>query len=143
MTISLAYPVAGPRHAPLGTAAAEGRPGQPHLWPTAGPAARLLALPQPREGLLSPSDVGEHLAQLEAARQAQLDALPPVPRDVVAAAHRGTVIRLLEQVRAARRRLRDGVYGICTGCGTRIHPERLELRPWLLSCTGCASPERP
>lgn len=147
MTTSLPYPVAGPRHAPLGpdvTAAAEALLGQPHLWPTAGPAARLVALPQPREGLLStPSDVGEHLAQLEAARQAQLDTLPPIPRDVVAAAHRGTVIRLLEQVRAARRRLRDGGYGICTGCGTRIHPERLELRPWLLSCTECASPERP
>lgn len=118
---------------------------EPNLPGAAGPTVRLTALPQPRGGLsATPAGVDEHLSQLEAARQAQLDALPPsIPGDVVAAAHHGTVTRVLEQVRAARRRLSDGVYGNCARCGNSIHPERLELRPWLITCTGCASPDRP
>lgn len=97
--------------------------------------------PPVRAGLSTTvADVDEHLSLLEAARRAQLDALPEItPGDVVAAAHRDTVARILEQVRAARQRVSEGVYGICTGCGTGIHPERLELRPWLITCTGCAS----
>lgn len=72
----------------------------------------MVAFPQPRGGLLStPSGVDEHLAQLEMARQAQLDALPLATHDLVAAAHRGTVARILEQVRVARRRVSDGQYG--------------------------------
>ncbi len=110
-----------------------------------GPTARLVTLPQPREGhVTTPAGVEDRLSLLEAARQAQLDALPQItPGDVVAAAHRSTVARILEQVRAAQRRLSDGVYGLCAGCGTGIHPERLELRPWLITCTGCASTDRP
>ncbi|WP_206062876.1 TraR/DksA family transcriptional regulator [Nocardioides piscis] len=85
-----------------------------------------------------PSDVDAHLARLEAARQAQLATLPQSPVDVVAAAHRGAVVRILEQVRAARQRLRAGTYGECAKCGTWIEPARLELRPWLVTCTACA-----
>lgn len=114
----------------------------PDPAPAAGPSARLVALPQPDMGqqLMTPEGVDDHLSQLEAARQAQLDALPPIPRDVVAAAHRGTVTRILDQVRTARQRLSEGLYGVCAGCGTWIQRERLELRPWLITCTGCASP---
>ena len=105
--------------------------------------ARPAALPQLHGGLpTTPEGVDEHLAGLEAARQAQLDALPQTQLDEVAAAYRGTVTRILEQVRAARRRLSEGRYGICARCGTGIHPERLELRPWLITCTGCASADR-
>ncbi len=115
----------------------------PDLPPAAGPTARLMALPQPQGAFpTTPAGVDQHLARFEAARQAQLDALPQTPLDKVAAAHRGTVERILEQVRAARRRVIDGVYGICVGCGTGIPPERLELRPWLITCTGCASRDR-
>lgn len=138
-----AEPDAQPTPVPLSAPAPE--PTKPELPRATGPTARRVTLPQPREGLATtPTGVDEHLSLLEAARQAQLDALPQIPPgDGVAAAHRGTVTRILEQVRAARRRLSDGVYGICAGCGTAIHPERLELRPWLITCTGCASPDRP
>lgn len=115
----------------------------PHLTPAAGPTARLVALPQPRGGLLStPSGVDEHLAQLEMARQAQLDALPGATHDIVAAAHRSTVSRILEQIRVARGRVSDGQYGTCVSCKSSIHPERLDLRPWLITCTECAAPHR-
>lgn len=108
-----------------------------------GPSARLMALPQPEAGQLNtPEGVDEYLTLLEAARQRQLDALPPVPRDVVAAAHRDTVTRILDEVRVALQRVSDGLYGICTGCGTGIDPERLELLPWSTTCA-CCYPHSP
>lgn len=90
-----------------------------------------------------PNAVDPHsLAEIEAARQRQLDALPPSPTDEVAAAHRATVERILEQVRVARRRVSDGLYGICAGCGGEISVERLELRPWSVTCVRCAPRDR-
>lgn len=103
-----------------------------------GPAAHLLALPQLDPGPLpTPSAVDEHLARTERARQAQLDALPVDPCSVVAAAHRRTVARILEQVREARLRVREGSYGLCAGCSTPIHPDVLVGQPWLVTCAGC------
>jgi RNA polymerase-binding transcription factor DksA len=103
-----------------------------------------MALPQPGQGQLrTPEGVDEHLSRLEAALQAQLDALPQTPPDVVGAAHRGTVARILQQVRTARRRLAEGGYGVCDRCETRIHAERLELQPWMTTCATCAPHDRP
>lgn len=106
---------------------------------TTGPAAHLIALPQLDAGLPpTASAVDEHLARTERARQAQLDALPAGPCSVVTAAHRSTVARILEDVRAARLRVRDGLYGLCAGCSTAIEPGALEGQPWLLTCAGCS-----
>lgn len=85
----------------------------PHLTPAAGPTARLEGLPQPRGGLLStPSGVDEHLAQLE-----------------MCARHSST-----------RSQEPHTTYGTCVSCKSSIHPERLDLRPWLITCTECAPP---
>ena len=106
---------------------------------TTGPAAHLLALPQLDAGLPpTASAVDEHLARTEQARQAQLDALPVDPCNVVTAAHRRTVARILDEVRAARLRVRDGLYGLCAGCSTAIEPGALEGQPWLSTCAGCS-----
>lgn len=106
---------------------------------TTGPAAHLIALPQLDAGLPpTASAVDEHLARTERARQAQLDALPAGPCSVVTAAHRSTVERILEDVRAARLRVREGLYGLCAGCSTAIEPGALEGQPWLLTCAGCS-----
>lgn len=48
-----------------------------------------------------------------------------------------------ERVKAAHltealRRLEEGGYGICTGCGSPIQFERLELFPETPTCAGCA-----
>ncbi len=107
--------------------------------PAAGPTPRLVALPQTPGQLPTELDLDGYLSLLESARQAQLDNLPQHPLDPVTAVHRETVTRILGEVRTARRRLRQGVYGLCEGCEAPIHPERLELRPWLPTCTGCAS----
>ena len=43
----------------------------------------------------------------------------------------------LRDVEAARRRLDDGSYGICTDCGEPIPRERLLAQPIALRCTAC------
>lgn len=45
----------------------------------------------------------------------------------------------LAQVLAARRRLADGSYGQCAGCGEPIEPQRLRARPAAALCTACQS----
>lgn len=42
--------------------------------------------------------------------------------------------RTLNEVEAARDRLREGTFGRCTVCGEPIPRERLEFRPWAATC---------
>ena len=44
----------------------------------------------------------------------------------------------LEQIVAALRRLEDGTYGACNGCGGAIPIERLMVFPETLACSNCA-----
>jgi DnaK suppressor protein len=44
----------------------------------------------------------------------------------------------LEQVESALRRLANGRYGTCAGCGEDIEPERLEAVPYTDRCRTCA-----
>lgn len=44
----------------------------------------------------------------------------------------------LRQVARARRRLEDGTYGECQGCGNPIEPSRLAALPATEYCLGCA-----
>lgn len=44
----------------------------------------------------------------------------------------------LEQIVAALRRLEDGTYGVCNGCGAAIPVERLMIFPETLACAACA-----
>lgn len=87
------------------------------------------------------SDLAAHLEQFEIARQQQLEAIPAGNLDVVAAAHRASVERILDEVRTARQQLEKGRYGYCIVCADPIAAGRLELRPWATRCTRC--PERP
>jgi DnaK suppressor protein len=45
--------------------------------------------------------------------------------------------RSLDEIEAAIARLDAGTYGVCTGCGGPIAPERLEARPWAALCIDC------
>lgn len=104
----------------------------------AGPTARLVALPQLDGGLPSTlAGVDEHLARIERARQSQMDALPSTPSNVVAAAHRRIVERILVHVRSARARVRAGTYGTCVHCGTSVGERVLEREPWQTACGSC------
>jgi DnaK suppressor protein len=44
----------------------------------------------------------------------------------------------LEQILSALRRLEDGSYGACNGCGVPIPFERLQIFPETLACGTCA-----
>ncbi|WP_193614102.1 TraR/DksA family transcriptional regulator [Nocardioides lijunqiniae] len=83
-----------------------------------------------------------HLAELQESRQRQLDAMPESDLDAVAAAYRGTVTRILDEVRTARRRVQEGRYGTCVRCDLEISAQRLELRPWVVMCTACSGRDR-
>lgn len=43
----------------------------------------------------------------------------------------------LRQVQAALKRLGEGKYGICAGCGNDINPERLKVIPYTTFCVSC------
>jgi DnaK suppressor protein len=43
----------------------------------------------------------------------------------------------LQNARAALRRIRDGVFGICEECGEQISPKRLSAIPWASRCVVC------
>jgi RNA polymerase-binding protein DksA len=42
--------------------------------------------------------------------------------------------QVLTEIDAALKRIEDGTYGICAGCGTEIAPARLEAYPWASLC---------
>ena len=109
-------------------------------FPSVGPAANLIELPDPAGvTLTSPAEVDAYLSQIEAARQRQLDATPSSSLDAVAAAYRATVEQILREVRSARQRVGAGRYGACTRCGDEITLQRLQLRPWAAMCVRCSS----
>lgn len=85
-----------------------------------------------------PADVHDSLVRAEELRLQQLESLPTSCGDPVSAAHRGSVERILGQIRTARRRLLDGLYHVCTGCDGDIPTDRLEQRPWATTCARCA-----
>ncbi len=109
--------------------------------PATGPTSRLVALPQ-RAGAPTSDRVAidVYLAELERARQCQLDTIPARPGNVVTAAHRRVVEHLLAEVRAARRRVGDGTYGRCTRCRAAVEAAVLEDVPWQPTCTACTTP---
>lgn len=47
---------------------------------------------------------------------------------------RSTVLRLIE---AALKRIADGSFGVCIGCGKDIQTRRLEALPWTQFCLQC------
>ncbi len=45
--------------------------------------------------------------------------------------------RLLKEVEGALKRVSQGTYGICEGCGEEISPNRLKALPWARYCIPC------
>ena len=58
--------------------------------------------------------------------------------DDVAVTRVASLRRTIEDIDAALGRIAAGTYGRCTGCGTEIPEERLELRPFATSCVACS-----
>lgn len=83
--------------------------------------------------------VADQLRALEETLDAQLRTLIASPTDEVAAAHRASVERNLEEVRLALRLHGEGRYGTCIRCAEPISVVRLEARPWATRCLRCAN----
>jgi RNA polymerase-binding transcription factor DksA len=77
------------------------------------------------------------LAELERKREEQLASLEDAEGDLVAIAYKNSVARILEEIRTARRRLREGKHGMCVDCHGRVAAERIEALPWATQCTDC------
>ena len=82
----------------------------------------------------------------EAARPVDLDQpigrisrVDAMQQQSMLAANRAAAARRRQQVEAALRRIDDGDYGDCSGCGEPIDPRRLEARPEAPLCVGCQS----
>ena len=45
---------------------------------------------------------------------------------------------VLEEIKAALKRIEEGTYGMCTNCGKQIAEARLEALPWATLCIDCA-----
>lgn len=94
--------------------------------------------PPPPLALPPQDDVAAELRRREEVRRRQLDDLVVATSDPVGLAYRDSVVRALEEVRAAISRLADGTYGQCGGCGEAIAPARLEAAPSAVLCVPCA-----
>jgi len=46
---------------------------------------------------------------------------------------------MLEQVKEALKRMKNGLYGVCAGCKTKIPQARLSAIPYAIHCVKCAS----
>jgi RNA polymerase-binding transcription factor DksA len=75
---------------------------------------------------------GARLVQLHAIRENAPDA-----EDQLMAAQTTAIRTVLEEIDAARRRLDEGVYGMCLACSRPIPVERLEILPYARCCVGC------
>lgn len=97
----------------------------------------LNALPSART---FPDTLRRSLLSAAAARQRQLAELRPHdPTDLVAAAHRGSVQRIRDQIHAALDRMDAGTYGDCGDCGGLIKVQELLEKAWTTRCGWCAS----
>lgn len=80
--------------------------------------------------------IADELDAHAAARESQLDALPPATT-IVAQAHRDSVQRILAAIHAAQARLRAGTYGDCVRCGRSCRLTAVPPRPWAPVCQQC------
>ncbi|MBI1921810.1 MAG: TraR/DksA family transcriptional regulator [Geobacter sp.] len=49
----------------------------------------------------------------------------------------------LTQMEEAERKLNEGTYGICDGCGSDIDEKRMELMPYAVYCVECQARREP
>lgn len=48
----------------------------------------------------------------------------------------------LKETEEALQRIEEGTYGICTDCGQKISPERLEIMPTAALCKSCQAKKK-
>ena len=58
-------------------------------------------------------------------------------------ARKEQAVNQLDVLRNALDRIEAGTYEVCTQCGRRINPERLEILPTTTLCLNCATKQQP
>lgn len=58
--------------------------------------------------------------------------------DEVLAGLGNVTLREINEIKHAIHEIDHGTYGICTRCGTKIDPARLEILPFATTCVNCA-----
>ena len=98
-----------------------------------------------QEAVAQLEEVDRQLAQLRSEREQQHDDDEHDPDGVSLSSEwsrleglRRSRVDAITGIEQAQARLADGDYGICTGCGSRIPRERLEVRPDATTCVDCA-----
>jgi len=67
----------------------------------------------------------------------QLDEIEAASQRALTVCNLDREFNQLRNVRAALRRIGEGSFGICQGCGENIHPKRLAAVPWAQFCIRC------
>jgi DnaK suppressor protein len=67
----------------------------------------------------------------------QLDEIEAASQRALAVCNIDREFNQLRDARAALRRIEEGSFGICEGCGENIHPKRLAVVPWAQFCIRC------
>jgi DnaK suppressor protein len=67
----------------------------------------------------------------------QLDEIEAASQRALAVCNLDREFNQLRNVRAALRRIEEGSFGICHGCGEDIHPKRLAAVSWAPYCIRC------
>ena len=67
----------------------------------------------------------------------ELDEIEAASQRALAVCNLDREFNQLRDARAALRRIEEGSFGICQGCGENIHPKRLAAVPWAQFCIRC------
>ena len=67
----------------------------------------------------------------------QLDEIEAASQRALTVCNLDREFNQLRNVRAALRRIGEGSFGICQGCGENIRPKRLAAVPWAQFCIRC------
>jgi DnaK suppressor protein len=67
----------------------------------------------------------------------QLDEIEAASQRALSVCNLDREFNQLRQVRAALRRIEEGIFGICQRCDEEIHPKRLAAVPWAPNCIRC------
>lgn len=99
---------------------------------------RLLAMREAIRGLADTRREGGAVVELDQTRTGRLSRMDALQVQAMAQAGDVRARQELQQIEVALRRIEDGEYGDCLGCGEAIADARLQARPTATLCVACA-----
>ncbi len=103
------------------------------------PREALVALISSLEATLAESAAAARPVELDQPAMGRVSRIDAIQQQKMLEANRASQSARLRLARSALRRLEDGEYGECMGCGEEIGTARLHVRPESLYCIQCQS----